>query len=140
MHRLLQRITRLMFVQRKKTQFTTKKAPFRKRHYKMENRLRDKNFEIYKSKRVLVTGHTGFKGSWMTLWLKELGAQVFGYALPPPTNPSLFEFLNLEKEINHEVGDIRDIDRLKKCLLRTKPDIIFHLAAQSLVGKSYEDP
>ena len=106
----------------------------------MENRLRDKNFEIYKSKRVLVTGHTGFKGSWMTLWLKELGAQVFGYALPPPTNPSLFEFLNLEKEINHEVGDIRDIDRLKKCLLRTKPDIIFHLAAQSLVGKSYEDP
>jgi CDP-glucose 4,6-dehydratase len=97
-------------------------------------------YNIYKGRKVLVTGHTGFKGSWLTLWLKELGAHVFGYALDPPTHPSLFEFLNLEREIDHEIGDIRDIDRLKKCLLRIKPDIIFHLAAQSLVGKSYEDP
>lgn len=97
-------------------------------------------YDVYKSRKVLVTGNTGFKGSWLTLWLKELGAEVFGYSLAPPTNPSLFELLNLEKEINHETGDVRDIERLKKCLLRIKPDIIFHLAAQSLVRKSYDDP
>lgn len=97
-------------------------------------------YEIYKSKKVLITGHTGFKGSWLTLWLRELGADVYGYALHPPTNPSLFEILDLEKDIDHEIGDIRDIDRLKKSLHRINPDIIFHLAAQSQVGKSYEDP
>lgn len=97
-------------------------------------------YETYKARKVLITGHTGFKGSWLTLWLKELGAQVFGYALDPPTNPSLFELLGLEKEIDHENGDVRDINRLKKCIQRIKPDIIFHLAAQSLVGKSYEVP
>jgi len=97
-------------------------------------------YDVYKSRKVLVTGNTGFKGSWLTLWLKELGAEVFGYSLAPPTNPSLFELLNLEKEINHETGDVCDIERLKKCLLRIKPDIIFHLAAQSLVRKSYDDP
>jgi len=95
---------------------------------------------VYNKKKVLVTGDTGFKGSWLTLWLKELGATVFGYALDPPTNPSLFELLGLENEINHETGDVRDIDRLKKCIQRIKPDIIFHLAAQSLVGKSYQEP
>ncbi|MBI1767586.1 MAG: CDP-glucose 4,6-dehydratase [Bacteroidetes bacterium] len=97
-------------------------------------------YDIYKSKKVLITGHTGFKGSWLTLWLKELGARVFGYALDPPTNPSLFELLDLEKEIDHEIGDVRDLEQLKKCIQRVKPDIIFHLAAQSLVGKSYEEP
>src|SRR5258708_28853322 len=97
-------------------------------------------YDSYKAKKVLITGHTGFKGSWLTLWLKELGAHVFGYALAPPTNPSLFEILDLEKEIDHEIGDIRDIDRLKKSLQRIKPDIIFHLAAQSIVGQSYENP
>src|SRR6185369_9808308 len=96
--------------------------------------------ETYRAKKVLITGHTGFKGSWLTLWLKELGAQVFGYALDPPTSPSLFELLGLEREIDHENGDVRDLNRLKKCIQRIKPDIIFHLAAQSLVGKSYEVP
>src|SRR6185369_918334 len=99
-----------------------------------------KKYDVYRGKSVLVTGHTGFKGSWLTLWLKELGAQVSGYALPPNTEPSLFELLNLEKEIHHECGDVRDFEGLKKCLLRVKPDIIFHLAAQSNVGKSYEMP
>src|SRR5712671_3822414 len=98
----------------------------------------DKFYDTYKARKVLITGHTGFKGSWLTLWLRELGAHVFGYALAPPTNPSLFEILNLENEIDHEIGDVRDIDHLKKSLQRIKPDIIFHLAAQSLVGKSYE--
>src|SRR5258707_6697576 len=106
----------------------------------MKNQGNSEIYATYKGKKVLVTGHTGFKGSWLTLWLKELGANVFGYALDPTTNPSLFELLDLEKEIDHEIGDIRDIDRLKKSLQRIKPDIIFHLAAQSLVGKSYEEP
>jgi CDP-glucose 4,6-dehydratase len=97
-------------------------------------------YETYRGKKVLITGHTGFKGSWLTLWLRDLGAHVFGYALDPPTRPSLFELLGLEKEITHEHGDVRDLGRLKKCIQRVKPDIIFHLAAQSLVGKSYEEP
>lgn len=96
--------------------------------------------DVYKGKKILVTGNTGFKGSWLTLWLNELGAEVFGYALAPPTDPSLFKILDLEKEIDHETGDVRDLERLKKCILRIKPDIIFHLAAQSLVGQSYEEP
>src|SRR6478609_10471071 len=100
----------------------------------------DLELDIYKNKKVLITGHTGFKGSWLTLWLTELGAQVFGYALDPPTNPSLFESLDLAKTIDHEVGDIRDLDKLKKRIQRVNPDIIFQLAAQSLVGKSYEQP
>jgi CDP-glucose 4,6-dehydratase len=96
--------------------------------------------DIYKGKKVLITGHTGFKGSWLALWLTELGAHVYGYALEPPTHPSLFELLGLEKVIEHELADIRDTERLKKCVYRIKPDIIFHLAAQTLVGKSYDDP
>src|SRR6185295_10214814 len=96
--------------------------------------------EVYKDKKVLVTGHTGFKGSWLTLWLNEIGAHVFGYALEPPSHPALFNLLDLDKEIDHEIGDIRDFERLKKILKRVKPDIIFHLAAQSLVGKSYQSP
>src|SRR6185295_15574946 len=99
-----------------------------------------KKYDIYRGKTVLVTGHTGFKGSWLTLWLKELGAMVSGYALPPNTDPSLFELLNLGKKIDHAYGDVRDLEQLKQCLLRIKPDIIFHLAAQSNVGKSYEEP
>jgi CDP-glucose 4,6-dehydratase len=106
----------------------------------MENSVNHKIDQVYKSRKVLVTGHTGFKGSWLALWLLELGAQVFGYALEPNTSPSLFNLLDLEKSIDHEIGDIRDIERLKKRIQKIKPDIIFHLAAQSLVGKSYEDP
>lgn len=96
--------------------------------------------QVYGGKRVLITGHTGFKGSWLALWLTHLGAQVYGYALDPPTEPSLFRLLGLEEIVDHEVADIRDSARLKKSLARIKPDIIFHLAAQSLVRDSYEAP
>jgi CDP-glucose 4,6-dehydratase len=106
----------------------------------MNNLICNEFYDTYKNRKVLVTGNTGFKGSWLTLWLKELGAQVFGYALEPPTNPSLFEVLNLEKEIEHEYGDVRDLEHLKKFIQQTKPEIIFHLAAQSIVGKSYDEP
>ncbi|MBL6448110.1 CDP-glucose 4,6-dehydratase [Fulvivirga sp. 29W222] len=95
---------------------------------------------IYKNKKVLVTGNTGFKGSWLTLWLSMLGAEVYGYSLQPPTEPSLYKVLDLSKLINQEEADIRDFNRLKKIIKTIKPDIIFHLAAQSLVGESYLTP
>ena len=96
--------------------------------------------DIYKNKRVLITGHTGFKGSWLTLWLTHLGADVYGYALSPPTHPSLFDFLNLKNSIRHEVADIRNYKKLRECISGTRPDIIFHLAAQSVVRESYISP
>ena len=98
------------------------------------------NLRIFKNKKVFITGHTGFKGSWLSLWLRNLGANVYGYALPPPTNPSLFELLKLEHNLDHLVADIRDKEVLTKCLAQIKPDIIFHLAAQSVVRESYLTP
>lgn len=94
----------------------------------------------YDGKRVLVTGHTGFKGSWLCEWLLQLGAEVTGFALPPPTNPSLFEQLGLSSRVNHIVGDVRNLESVKRIVLDTKPDFIFHLAAQPLVRLSYEQP
>ena len=94
----------------------------------------------YKNKRVLVTGHTGFKGSWLCEWLLSLGAEVYGYALSPPTTPSLFEQLWLERRIRHQVGDIRNLHNLQTWIHKIQPDLIFHLAAQSLVRLSYERP
>ena len=95
---------------------------------------------FFKDKKILVTGHTGFQGSWLTLWLKLLGAKVIGYSLPPPTNPSLFESLELENDITHIIADIRNLDELKKTISSNEPNFIFHLAAQSLVRESYEKP
>src|SRR5688572_16502741 len=95
---------------------------------------------IFRNKKIFVTGHTGFKGSWLSLWLRNLGADVYGYSLPPPTNPSLFELLNLEDDLYHKVADIRDQEELRKSISHVKPDIIFHLAAQSVVGESYVTP
>ena len=95
---------------------------------------------IYKNRRILLTGHTGFKGSWLTLWLLHLGANVIGYSLAPPTNPSLFEVLGLDKEIIHVVGDIRDEEKLGKVFRMYKPEIVIHMAAQSLVRYSYINP
>ena len=95
---------------------------------------------FYQGKRVLVTGHTGFKGSWLTLWLHLMGAEVLGYALEPPSKPSLFELLGLEQKITHIVGDIRDYDKLKGVITCFQPEIVFHLAAQSLVRRSYVEP
>ena len=95
---------------------------------------------VYKEKRVLVTGNTGFKGSWLCQWLLKLGAEVFGYALEPPTQPSLFRQLSLEGSIRNKTEDICNYPEFKSFITAVKPDIIFHLAAQSLVRPSYEDP
>lgn len=94
----------------------------------------------FQGKRVLVTGHTGFKGTWLTFLLKELGAEVMGYALPPEPNPNHFMLLGLQDKINHVLGDVRDADDLNAALQSFQPEIVFHLAAQALVKKSYADP
>ena len=96
--------------------------------------------DIYRGRRVLITGHTGFKGSWLTLWLKELGAIVAGYSSEVPTQPANFDLLGLEKVISHYVGDIRDRSRLAQVMEEFRPDFVFHLAAQALVRCSYADP
>lgn len=95
---------------------------------------------IYKNRKIFITGHTGFKGSWLALWLTELGAEVIGYSLEPPTRPSLFEVLSLKKRVIHIIGDIRDEAKLKAVFKKYKPEIVFHLAAQPLVRLSYEEP
>jgi CDP-glucose 4,6-dehydratase len=93
---------------------------------------------VYKGKRVLVTGHTGFKGSWLIFWLQKMGSNVCGYSLKPPTEPNHFNLLKLD--IKSFIGDIRDESRLKECFDYFKPEIVFHLAAQPLVRLSYENP
>ena len=90
---------------------------------------------VYKNKTVLVTGHTGFKGSWLCMWLEKMGANVIGYSLEAPTSPNHIELLELE--IKSIIGDIRDLDKLNKTFEKYKPDIVFHLAAQALVKSSY---
>ena len=97
-------------------------------------------YEFYRGKRVLVTGHTGFKGSWLCKMLKELGAEVYGYSLKPPTSPSLYECCGLEKEICSEIGDIRDLPHLMNYFEKVKPEVVFHLAAQPIVRESYKNP
>ena len=94
----------------------------------------------FSNKRVFVTGHTGFKGSWLVFLLKELGAEVMGFAFPPEPGPSHFEMLNLQSRINHVVGDIRDASVLNDAVQSFQPEYVFHLAAQALVKKSYDDP
>lgn len=96
--------------------------------------------DFWAGKRVLVTGHTGFKGSWLTLWLKMLGARVSGYALAPPTDPSLWHQLGLEGEIESHLADVRDLPALVRVFAQVQPEVVFHLAAQSLVRPSYSDP
>lgn len=96
--------------------------------------------DVYKGRRVLVTGHTGFKGSWLCLLLNELGAEVFGYALKPPTNPSLFVEAKIDKLITSYIGDIRDYNKLFKIMYQIQPEIVIHMAAQPLVRKSYKIP
>jgi len=97
-------------------------------------------FRRYSGKRVLVTGHTGFKGSWLSLWLSELGANVTGFALDPDGERSLFDELGLADRIDHRIGDIRDLEKLSSAMREAQPEIVFHLAAQSLVRRSYADP
>ena len=98
------------------------------------------DFSFYRGKTVLITGHTGFKGSWMCRVLTINGAKVVGYALNPPTNPSLFEASGMEKEITSIVGDIRDLEKLKACFEQYRPEIVIHMAAQPIVRESYQDP
>ncbi|MGI0047459.1 MAG: CDP-glucose 4,6-dehydratase [Nitrosotalea sp.] len=95
---------------------------------------------IFKGKIVFVTGHTGFIGSWLTLWLHSLGAKVVGYSLKPPTQPSMFEITDLKKDIIHIIGDIRNFKKLQETLVHHKPEFVFHLAAQPIVTTSYEKP
>jgi len=105
----------------------------------MENMVMSQT-DFWRSKRVLITGHSGFKGSWLTQWLVMLGAEVCGFSLEPPTEPNLFSTLNLAKDIDHRVGDIRNSDSLATTIREFKPEIIFHLAAQPLVRLSYQEP
>lgn len=96
--------------------------------------------KVYEGMTVLVTGHTGFKGSWLSIWLNELGANVVGYSLDSPTTPSLFETTDLKNKITHIHGDICDYAKLKEAIAQHRPGIIFHLAAQAIVIDSYNDP
>lgn len=101
---------------------------------------RSADAEFWRNRRVLVTGHTGFKGSWLSLWLKRLGAELTGVALPPNTGPSLFELANIVDGMNSHLRDIRDAAALAAIVRATRPEIVFHLAAQPLVRASYRDP
>lgn len=95
---------------------------------------------FFSGRRVLVTGHTGFKGTWLAFWLAELGADVLGFALPPSTSPDLYSACGLSARIQSVMGDIRDADKVREVVDAFRPEIVFHLAAQALVGSSYQDP
>ena len=95
---------------------------------------------FWKGKRVFITGHTGFKGSWLSLWLQQMGAEVKGFSLTPPTNPSLFVEAKVAQQMQSEIGDIRDFSKLSESIRTFNPDILLHLAAQPLVRLSYKEP
>ena len=99
-----------------------------------------KNLIFYEGKKVLLTGHTGFKGSWMCCLLLSLGAEVTGFALEPPTTPSLFELCDLKNRMNSVIGDIRDLELLQKVFKEVQPEIVIHMAAQPIVRESYKNP
>ena len=98
------------------------------------------NPAFWKGKRVFVTGHTGFKGGWICLWLKHLGAEVIGYSLEPATVPSIFEVADVGEGMQSIIGDLRDHAKLSKTILESKPDVVIHMAAQPLVRYSYAQP
>jgi CDP-glucose 4,6-dehydratase len=98
----------------------------------------DRSF--WKTKRVFLTGHTGFKGSWLCLWLQSMGAEVTGYALEPPTEPSLFKLCGIDRSIRSIVGDVRNLEHLKRAIAEARPEIVIHMAAQALVRESYKEP
>lgn len=95
---------------------------------------------FWRDRRVLLTGHTGFKGSWLTLWLEHLGARVFGYGLEPAGSPNLFVAAGLDRSSASAIGDVRDLDALSRAMRDAAPEVVFHLAAQALVRESYRDP
>lgn len=96
--------------------------------------------EFYRGKNIFLTGHTGFKGAWLAIWLTQLGARVTGYSLPPATDPNLFLLANLTERMHSQYGDVRDLEQLSRSIEQAEPDIVFHLAAQALVNQSYRDP
>lgn len=96
--------------------------------------------QTYRNRKVFVTGHTGFKGSWLSLWLHSLGADVTGYGLEPPTNPSLFQVCRICELINSRTGDVRDLNSLQQALQDSSPEIVIHMAAQAIVRESYSNP
>jgi CDP-glucose 4,6-dehydratase len=98
------------------------------------------NRSFWKNRRVILTGHTGFKGSWLSLWLDALGANVTGYALEPPTQPSLFEQAKVAGVVRSIFADVRDFPRLKAAVAESRPEVVIHMAAQSVVRRGYEDP
>jgi len=104
----------------------------------VENLVINSNF--WKGKKVLLTGHTGFKGSWLSLWLQKLGVNLTGFSLSIPTNPSLFKSAKIEKGMNSVFGDIRNYEQLNKVVRQTKPQIVIHMAAQAILPKSYDEP
>jgi len=95
---------------------------------------------FYQGKKVFITGHTGFKGSWLSSWLLSMGAEVTGYALPPLYDESHFELLGLATKLKHIEGNVCDLNHLTSAMAEAKPDIVFHLAAQALVREAYADP
>src|SRR5687767_13328606 len=100
----------------------------------MENLELNMFNNIYQNKKVLITGHTGFKGSWLTAWLLKLGANICGVSRDIPTNPSMFEELSLQSKIAHHIEDIRNLSAIKKIITEFEPDFVFHLAAQPIVS------
>ena len=98
------------------------------------------NLSFYKGKKVLVTGHTGFKGTWLCKALINNGANVVGYSLNPPTNPNVFSISGIESQMTSYIGDIRDFDFLSSVFEKEKPEIVLHLAAQPIVRDSYKEP
>ncbi len=96
--------------------------------------------EFWRKRKVFLTGHTGFKGSWLSLWLQSMGAEVTGYALSPPTQPNLYELAGVKQGMDSIHGDILDLQHLQRAVREHSPEVVFHLAAQSLVRRSYEDP
>lgn len=95
---------------------------------------------VYGGKKILITGHTGFKGSWLTTWLLDLGADVCGISIDIPTTPAMFDVLKLEDKIEHHIADVRDLSTIREIIHSFKPDFLFHLAAQAIVSTSYSDP
>lgn len=98
------------------------------------------SFDFFKDKKIVITGHTGFKGSWLSIWLHMLGAEIYGISDQIPTDPSLFETLELDKKMTHILLDVRDSKSIKKHIKSIQPDFVFHLAAQPIVSTSYSDP